>query len=1272
MPKATPLKLIDIAQVSTVQSATGYTAPTGGGASTDADKVDSFDAYSTPVANALLALDASAQFPTSVFALHTALPNAHHNQAHVLATQAALGGDHTVSGATAGHVLRASAATAANFQQLVYTDLPTRTLTAGDGLTGGGDLSADRAFAVNAGDGIDLVADAVAVDVTDFIDTAYGLTEDTNNIRVNAGAGLTFATDALVPDWRASASASVNLTSANSQGAAATVARGDHWHALDVSIAPTWSGVHHFGADVFIDTGIGHWDVSESSLYINPISALPDFRGALTVRPSATTQRGFVLQQYPGQTNWMMQFLDAASPTPNNLILLSNQGDLESGNPGFVSGQTGWQINHLGNAEFNDLVARGEFHCSVFVADEMHATGGTLAVLTSFLVAEPAGLNLVTGWTNADAPNAFETFSSSGSSISSAINTSGAGNCTFVYTAVAGAKYRATFNAVVTTGVVTFRADDNVFAGTVKPGPNVFTFTGTTNGSRTVWFSTAAAANFSISVFRLEQLAYNNTLPASVGDTCYFNIDASYATGLSYLSDGDVIRLKFMARDAAAIPNLVTAWASDGTYVMETLTTNGAEILSAINSSGEGSCLCTYTAVAGAKYRVSFNLTLNSGVMPALWADNQAFVGTPQPGPNVFTFTGTTSGARVISFFANDASSFSVSGFEFHALGMDLWDVYLQVSGTPVSLGNADLANGKPGTFGTTCVWKQGGSAGLVIPTKTGGVKWGHVKLAAEADYTGGIILTSDLTNNPYIDIFTNESVVSGSGGTLVAPWTPLALKPRMRMGNLKGLGGISQGAGDQWGLAAGSNLAAANLPHIVMSDLGCTMYNVTSTWYDAGGNAEVQIGPMQGASAAPYFAMGSTLPTGVFAPNGSGVWMGMDPADSIYKFRVGTITTGALSAGMSWDGSTLTVKGTVYATAGLIGGWTLSSTAISNSTGQVVMGAAGNLAFGYYDQYGDPTLNIPTSSSTGTGLWIDYTGIYGLNATVKQAIFDATTGAITAGVGAVVLNVNGIQIAQGSGTPNKLQFGSRAQIWQYNAGGDVEAWMWTQDTTPVSKKAQSQWNMTAGTHHTANMSLTAGHTYTDSMWQVVFADGGSQGAAMSLTPTACTIGAATEITGALQCNSTIKSYNRIYPGESAVQSTCYYGSDGTHQYLMGGPVIIGATTAPQGTLDVQSAVATTSIQIVGTLSAGAHTPSLIMHDDRGGGYAGIKIRGQRDTSSGGHSIIFSTTADNAAEVAGSYSDRLTIDRGGSITAASLAGSGNRAVYADSNGKLYC
>ncbi len=51
------------------------------------------------------------------------MTNARTPTSHVIATNLALGAEHTISGAAAGQVLRASGANAANFQQLAHTDL---------------------------------------------------------------------------------------------------------------------------------------------------------------------------------------------------------------------------------------------------------------------------------------------------------------------------------------------------------------------------------------------------------------------------------------------------------------------------------------------------------------------------------------------------------------------------------------------------------------------------------------------------------------------------------------------------------------------------------------------------------------------------------------------------------------------------------------------------------------------------------------------------------------------------------------------------------------------------------------------------------------------------------------------------------------------------------------------------------------------------------------------------------------------------------------------
>lgn len=59
----------------------------------------------------------------SEFAAHTGDPDAHHARQHLLANASGLGPDHTVSGAVAGYVLKATAANAARFMQLAHSDL---------------------------------------------------------------------------------------------------------------------------------------------------------------------------------------------------------------------------------------------------------------------------------------------------------------------------------------------------------------------------------------------------------------------------------------------------------------------------------------------------------------------------------------------------------------------------------------------------------------------------------------------------------------------------------------------------------------------------------------------------------------------------------------------------------------------------------------------------------------------------------------------------------------------------------------------------------------------------------------------------------------------------------------------------------------------------------------------------------------------------------------------------------------------------------------------
>jgi hypothetical protein len=290
----------------------------------------------------------------------------------------------------------------------------------------------------------------------------------------------------------------------------------------------------------------------------------------------------------------------------------------------FVSGQKGWEVTHEGKAEFDNLFVRGELHACVFVADEMHATGGTLAVMTVAKVAEPSG----------------------------------------------GA----------------------------------------------------------------------NKLPFAIGYTFNLVLQGSWDTGACYVADDDVLRIKTMAAVAAG-----------------------------------GS--------------------------------------------------------------------------------LDLWDIWLEVNGTPSSRGDRDLSAGNPGSYNVAVYWRQGGETDLVIPTGAAAIVWGHI-----GSEEGGLVLTSDLNYSPYMDIFTIPSATPWSSGTT----------PHVRVGNLDGVLGL----GEEWGIAAGTDLSDATKGHVVLSDQRVRLWGVAQRWWDTSGNIRGQIDPLAGDSDV-LFWLGPSEAGAHFKVLGSGdVWL--------------------------------------------------------------------------------------------------------------------------------------------------------------------------------------------------------------------------------------------------------------------------------------------------------------------------------------------------------------------------------------------------------------
>jgi hypothetical protein len=102
-----------------------------------------------------------------------------------------------------------------------------------------------------------------------------------------------------------------------------------------------------------------------------------------------------------------------------------------------------------------------------------------------------------------------------------------------------------------------------------------------------------------------------------------------------------------------------------------------------------------------------------------------------------------------------------------------------------------------------------------------------------------------------------------------------------------------------------------------------------------------------------------------------------------------------------------------------------------------------------------------PTDSSTGTGIWLDRTGMYGLASNVLQAKFDATTGKFTAGAGVVTIGAGGIVIDPGSGAYGSLNaytFTTAVAQPSFGMYAYTDATMYSLDLDVVSPAAKHAW----------------------------------------------------------------------------------------------------------------------------------------------------------------------------------------------------------------------
>ena len=325
--------------------------------------------------------------------------------------------------------------------------------------------------------------------------------------------------------------------------------------------------------------------------------------------------------------------------------------------------------------------------------------------------------------------------------------------------------------------------------------------------------------------------------------------------------------------------------------------------------------------------------------------------------------------------------------------GIDIYEIYMVVTGTPTSNNDRDLDNGKPGTYDVVVTRRYGGATGLTIPAGAAVVKWGQVGGSA-GTYTGAILLTSDLNHAPYMDVFTVAADVSGS-----ATWSaPPTIVPRVREGLLSGVLGL----GTEWGIAMGTDLSDSSLSarYVVVSDQRVKLQNVDQTVYQ---------------SNHPRISLAAT----------GNVKFGTDidaSATTTFDFvaLTGELRIGPGSGGPSlqWTGSALEVRD---ASANAV--ITLDSSGDSYFSGVMTIGSDGEI------RQGSGSLS---SDYTGLRIWRsgDVGLIAGYNANAIQWQGDSD-GKLKAGAGTVMLSANGVDLEAYTGSnPNPTENVKSLTFW--------------------------------------------------------------------------------------------------------------------------------------------------------------------------------------------------------------------------------------------------
>lgn len=158
----------------------------------------------------------------------------------------------------------------------------------------------------------------------------------------------------------------------------------------------------------------------------------------------------------------------------------------------------------------------------------------------------------------------------------------------------------------------------------------------------------------------------------------------------------------------------ITAWTNNSSYPYETFTSSGTTISSAINTSGYGIAYSAITLEAGKKYRITYDITLNSGTRPKIRVGSAStslgtsgvVLDTDATGSH--EFTATSSATKYAGFWTDDgdANNWSVANFSFVQIGCvtDYDLAYAQPALSTLIQDRSNAADGVASSTGVTQV----------------------------------------------------------------------------------------------------------------------------------------------------------------------------------------------------------------------------------------------------------------------------------------------------------------------------------------------------------------------------------------------------------------------------------------------------------------------------------------------------------------------------------------------------------------------------------------